>query len=155
MEQREKDGHVGCAPEAVEAPLAASRRLMGIRAWAREESPWKRCKACPTCQWWTGWQCLQEAANFPDCPEYGVSFVETVVAIDRRTGKGKYVTLAKGQTTDDLMRAARASEPEGVGNVRGDADGAGAPRGINFKAYLRQLETTQSAKAQKKEVTHG
>jgi hypothetical protein len=66
-----------------------------------------------------------------------VSFVETVVAIDRRTGKGKYITLAKGQTTDDLMRAARVSEP----------DGAGAPKGINFMAYLRQLETNTHAKA--------
>lgn len=80
-----------------------------------EPSPWMRCPACEACQWWTGWLCRNEPTGFRDCPHYGTSFPkEVVVALDRVTGEAKYVTLAQGETTADLIARSKKTPLEPI-----------------------------------------
>lgn len=118
--------------------------LERVRSWAREKSPWQRCEACIGCRLWSGWLCLDEANGFGNCPEYGVSFVERIVAVDRRTGQGRYIVLAKGQTSDDLARAAAVDEDVASAGETGLNGASRAPTGIHFMGYLRQLKEVKN-----------
>ena len=69
-----------------------------------DDSPWQRCTACATCEWWNGYLCRQNGIGYRDRPAYGVDFVDTIIAVDHQ-GTPRLIDLAKGQTVEDVMAA--------------------------------------------------
>ena len=95
----------------------------GVVLMDADDSPWQRCTACATCEWWNGYLCRQNGIGYRDCPAYGIDFVDTIIAVDCQ-GSPRLIDLAKGQTAEDVMAASSQdalTNPEAV--IVGSAQG--------------------------------